>query len=261
MSIYCLNTRAAQTASSPSNFLRYKLRIWEQQLRQSPLDPLRPILPVAIYHGAFPWRVSTRFVDLVEAQEELRPYLLDFPYQLCDLSHLSAEEIKGTALLQAVVQVMADVGRRRVEENLYAIMMLLKAAVEQTGLQFLETVLRYLSSAGEQLGEEKLIAAVQETFTDKEEVIVTTLAEKWMRQGIEKGLKEGLEQGIQQGRAEAKREALISGIEVGLDLRFGAEGLRILPEILKIEDAGVLRAILTGIRTEKTLTEIRYIYS
>ena len=55
--------------------------------------------------------------------------------------------------------------------------------------------------------------------------------------------------GIEQG----KREGLIEGIEMGLELKFGSEGLTILPEIVQIQNVEILRAILTSIKTVNTL--------
>lgn len=70
------------------------------------------------------------------------------------------------------------------------------------------------------------------------------------------GIQKGIEQGIQQGL----REGLLSGIELGLELKFGSEGLRLLPEISKIEDVDVLRAIQEGLKIVNSLAELRSIY-
>ena len=66
------------------------------------------------------------------------------------------------------------------------------------------------------------------------------------------GRQAGLEQGICQG--------VLNAIAFGLDLRFGAAGLRLLSEIHKIEDVGLLRAIQQRLRTAQTPTELREIY-
>ena len=71
------------------------------------------------------------------------------------------------------------------------------------------------------------------------------------------GIKQGIQQGIQQGM----QQGLLAGIELGLELRFGSEGLRLVPEVYKIEDVDVLRAIHAGLRTAGTLDELRRIYA
>lgn len=64
------------------------------------------------------------------------------------------------------------------------------------------------------------------------------------RRGIQKGIREGL----------------LEGIETVLELKFGGEGLTILPEISQIQDVDILRAVLTSIKTANTLEELRRIY-
>lgn len=70
----------------------------------------------------------------------------------------------------------------------------------------------------------------------------------------------GFKRGRQEGRQEGIREGLLAGIKLGLKLKFGSIGLRILPEIYKIEDVDVLRAIQEGLETASTMEELRQIY-
>lgn len=53
---------------------------------------------------------------------------------------------------------------------------------------------------------------------------------------------------------------ILESIATVLEIKFGAEGLEILPEISQIQDVDVLRAVLTGIKTKNTLQELRQIY-
>ncbi|MEH2147252.1 hypothetical protein [Nostoc sp.] len=62
--------------------------------------------------------------------------------------------------------------------------------------------------------------------------------------------------GIEQG----KREGLLESIEMGLELKFGSEGLIILPEIVQIQNVEILSAILTSTKTVNNLKELRQIY-
>ena len=68
------------------------------------------------------------------------------------------------------------------------------------------------------------------------------------RIGIEKGVKQGI------------REGILKGIEALLEVKFGTEGLEILPEISQIQDVDILESILSGIKTKNTLEEIQAIY-
>ncbi|MBW4567739.1 MAG: Rpn family recombination-promoting nuclease/putative transposase [Tolypothrix carrinoi HA7290-LM1] len=62
---------------------------------------------------------------------------------------------------------------------------------------------------------------------------------------------------LQQGETRG----LLSGIELGLELKFGAEGLQLMPEISQITDLDVLKTIREGLRTMNSLEEIRQIYT
>ena len=58
----------------------------------------------------------------------------------------------------------------------------------------------------------------------------------------------------------ARRESLLEGIEVSLEVKFGSEGLNLLPEISQIYDIERLRAILVRIKTANSLSELRQFY-
>ena len=65
--------------------------------------------------------------------------------------------------------------------------------------------------------------------------------------------KDGLQQGLQQG--------LHAAIELGMELKFGSEGLSLLSEISKITDLPLLQAIKAAIREVESLEEIRLVYA
>ena len=60
----------------------------------------------------------------------------------------------------------------------------------------------------------------------------------------------------------AEGQALLAGIEVVLDIKFGAEALtRLMPEIRELSNNDLLRAVLHGIKTANTPEELRQIWS
>lgn len=72
---------------------------------------------------------------------------------------------------------------------------------------------------------------------------------------------EGRLEGRQEGRQEGVREGLLAGIELGLEIRFGAEGLALLPEVYRLEDTAVLRALHEGLKANLPLVQWRRIYT
>ena len=69
---------------------------------------------------------------------------------------------------------------------------------------------------------------------------------------ITSGERIGIQKGLQQG--------LLSGIKVLLEVKFGSDGLTILPEIAQIGEVDVLETILTSINTVNTIEELRQVY-
>jgi len=234
--------------------LRYMVRIWEQALRQG--KALAPIFPITVYHGSAPWQVGVHLSDLIHAPAELMPFLPDYRYWLFDLSQYSDADLKTEVMSGVVLLTMKYIMRPELRERLGEILNLVNILGQQeTGLSYLEVILRYLTQGTDQITGEELREAMETLFPEGG-ILMGTIAEKWLEEGRQQGLQRGLQQGLQQGI----REGLLSGIELGLDLRFGAKGLRILPEIYKIEDVGVLRAIQEGLKTGKSLAEIQHIF-
>jgi hypothetical protein len=61
-------------------------------------------------------------------------------------------------------------------------------------------------------------------------------------------------------KQEGVREGLLSGIEVALEIKFGNEGLKLLPEITQIEDIEVLRTTFKSLKQVQTPDELLLIY-
>ncbi|NJL78689.1 MAG: hypothetical protein HC836_34830 [Richelia sp. RM2_1_2] len=58
----------------------------------------------------------------------------------------------------------------------------------------------------------------------------------------------------------ARREELLGAIELGLELKFGNEGLALMQEISVLYDIERLRLIKEGIKTVSSVSELRQIY-
>ncbi len=69
-------------------------------------------------------------------------------------------------------------------------------------------------------------------------------------------LQTATEQGIERGI----RTEIFASISIVLELKFGTEGLALMPEIEAITDLETLRSIREGLRTASTLEEVRQLY-
>jgi hypothetical protein len=55
-------------------------------------------------------------------------------------------------------------------------------------------------------------------------------------------------------------KGLLEGFEACLTLKFGAEGLELMPEVREIQDHELLRAVLNAIKTAATPEELRRVW-
>ncbi len=178
--------------------IRYMVRIWETDRREK--RPLRPIIPIVVYHGREPWRIATHFGGLFSGDEALRPYWPDFRYELHDLSALSDADIHGAAQLQIGLLVLKYIFDPALRHRLHDIFALFKELSEtKTALEYLRTVLYYISKASAHLEPAEMVQAVQAVLQDGGNETMQTVADYWIEQGIEQGIERGIEQGIERG--------------------------------------------------------------
>jgi hypothetical protein len=57
------------------------------------------------------------------------------------------------------------------------------------------------------------------------------------------------------------KKGLLEGIEELLELKFGTEGLQLLPEIRQLSDLDALRAILQSVKTAASPDDLRRLWS
>ena len=126
-------------------------------------------------------------------------------------------------------------------ESIPKILKVLRELVEKkTGMEYIESVLRYIFHTVEEMGVEELKPIVAENLSSEKGEWVMTLAEKIKNEGIQ--------QGIQQG--------LLEGIAALIEIKFGQSGLKLLPEIDKIANTDRLRQIKEVIKAAREVQEL-----
>ncbi len=70
-------------------------------------------------------------------------------------------------------------------------------------------------------------------------------------------LREGETRGEARGEARGRREELLSNIETSLEVRFGSDGLLLIPEIIQITDLERLKMIFRNLLAVNTVEELR----
>ena len=223
--------------------LRYLLKIWELHLKQQQNVSLPIIIPLVLYHGKESWSVGLRFSDiLIGPKEELSAYIPDFSYLLYDLSQYTDEEIKGIITLKVTLLLLKYIFNPEFPIYLRKILPLLKGLFDKkTGLEYIEAVFRYIFSATDNITVEEIKVMVEESISKDKGGEIMSLAERLRQEGFQQGIKQGL----------------LEAIELGLKLKFGTDGLKIYPEISRIDNVDTLKSIKEAIEIAKEIDEIK----
>jgi len=207
-------------------------------------ERLMPVIPVILYHGKEEWK-ARRFREYFEGIDEVFfRFIPEFEYLLTDLSCYSNEEIKEKAFrrvsLQIAMLLMRNIfDEKGLEDKLKGFFGIGRHYFEEEdGLRFLESVIRYLYSSTEiEVG--KVINTIKEISEKGGEISMTTAAKL-----------------IEKGKIEGKMEGLKEAIEIGLELKYGVEGLKLLERIRKIVVIEKLEAIKEAVKISKNMEEI-----
>ena len=119
---------------------------------------------------------------------------------------------------------------------------------KETGLQYLETTLRYLFNTVDNISPETIKDIAEQAISEKAGEYIMTLAERLR--------KEGEIRGELKGRLEGKLEGLADAIELGMTLKFPDQCEAVMAGIKKIKDIDILLKIKDTIKIAKDVSEI-----
>ncbi len=205
------------------------------------------MIPLLICHGKRSWpedkvRLSSFLSGPVD---ELSGYIPDFGFHLHDLTRFTDKDIKGTVMARVVLLLFKHVFDPDLQKKLPAILSLMKSLMEkETGLQYLETVLRYLFNTMDDISAEAIREVAEQALSAKEGAYIMTLAERLRKEGEIRG------------KLEGKLEGLTDAIELGMILKFPDQVDQVMAEVKKIKDLDTLIKIKEAIKTAKDVSEI-----
>lgn len=238
---------------------RYCMAYWEQQLAQGQRR-LSPILPVLLYHGARPWRAAQDLGDLVATPPFLDAFRPRLRYHLVSLGPGDPPPRRGPASLQAGLAVLQAAFSPDFAAALQAAIARL-AALRRPELiaQDLAPILIYANQLRPELSAKHLAALAQEALPQWGETVMDKTFESLIQQGRKVGLLEGWQEGLQEGRQVGLNEGLMEGLHealaLGIELKFGAAGLELLPHLKRITDIAALRRLRQALPGVGSLAE------
>ncbi len=171
--------------------LRYMVKIWEDSKPRRKTEFLKPILPLVVYHGEQKWKLATDMHTLFdELPELLQPYTPQFNYQLHDFSYRSDVEIKGELWTRVCLLTLRTIFDPRLHNLLpHLIDLIFRLSEQETGLDYIYTILYYLSVATDRVDKETMKQLLLEQGEQGARQMAT-LAQQWIEEGIEKRARE-----------------------------------------------------------------------
>ncbi len=230
--------------------LKYIIKIWEAKIKKESANELPIIIPILIYHGKYNWNSKLRLGEMIAGygllSDQIKKYIPDYEYLLFNISRYSDEEIKGQAQLRIVLTIFRDIFTKDANEfhesMIRAIEYLSELDDKQTGIEYFETMMRYIFNVRSDLTErdvEKLIAKIENNYPEGSEVLMT-LAERFVEKGIEKG----------------ETNALVKTAIKLLTKKFGNLPEEVKTKISKLDNS-TLEIIIEGIFEYKSLDDIK----
>jgi len=232
---------------------------------------LTPILPIVFYHGSQEWKVPLDFQSIfLELPSLLAPYVPDFRYFLYDLTKVDDSDIQGDVILRIGLLSLKYAKRDDLPEKIDDIFELFKPFIDDDRevQEYLSTLVRYLSSRSTKISTEQLKTALDKNFSKEGVIIMATIAETFIEQGRQQMVQEvqKAHQEAQKAHEEAQRarqevvQEVLASIELGMELKFGEEGLRLFNEVQQIQETSLLKAVRAALKFVSDLSELRSIY-
>lgn len=261
--IYFLFEHKSYTSRNISfQLLKYMIEIWEAKIKKENCNVLPMIIPLVIYHGNDKWNVQRMLSDMIVGYQglpkEVQKYIPNYEYILYDISRYTDEEIIGEARLRILLTVFRDIfskDKNKLRKSvLNAAEALARLADKQTGVEYFETYLRYILSAGHDLTKtdmNEIIVNIGRTYPEGSDAIMT-LADRFREEGIEQGVLLGMEKG--------EAQALVKTIIRLLTKKFGSIPEDLKKEIFKL-DAATLELMIDDILIYQKVEDIKKYWS
>ncbi|MCP4347105.1 MAG: Rpn family recombination-promoting nuclease/putative transposase [Desulfobacterales bacterium] len=182
----------------PLRFLFYLASLWDLWWKQNPDEKKLPgIIPVLFYHGKEGWNVSLNFRDMVDEPELTEEYIPKFSYVLRDFSHMSSVEIGGNIMLRLFLSVMGRIFSPGFTEEIDRMLpMFVELSQKKTGMEYIETVLRYIYNVTEEASHKQIETKIVQVLDESRKGDIMTIAERLKTEGKIETYQDLLDKGL-----------------------------------------------------------------
>jgi predicted transposase/invertase (TIGR01784 family) len=260
----------------PFRVLSYMVHIWDMQRREGENKNVpkhqwrfKPVLPVILYTGSQQWDAPEmkHLFDLAPSLEPLIPQHKIFFLNLKSLEpkRLTENDNPFGWILRIMQKENATTDELGMDLVLSVERFMNMPVDEQANWEKLMHFLyAFIYHRRDESEHAKLMKIIEDSIVDQSKIeevnkMSKTMAEVLIEQGIERGFKQGIEKGIQKGIEKGIQKGLYDTISMGLELKFGEDGIALMKRILQISSIKKLEKIKNIVRIAKDIDEVKKI--
>ena len=164
----------------------------KQVLEENRYKKKYPVITLVLYMGYEKnWKYSNSLLDLLEVDENLKPYVSDYKINIFEIAFLDREKIN---LFKSDFRMLAD--------YLYQMRTTDSYEGDESDIKHVDEILMLMSAMSGFKNVENIIKVAHERKVSNMKGFFELAEEKGLEKGIELGRTEGREEGLQLGRTE-----------------------------------------------------------
>ena len=164
----------------------------KQVLEENRYKKKYPVITLVLYMGYEKnWKYSNSLLDLLEVDDNLKPYVSDYKINVFEIAFLDREKIE---LFKSDFRMLADYLYQMRTTNSYK--------GDESNIKHVDEILMLMSAMSGFKNVENIIKVAHERKVSNMKGFFELAEEK----GLERGLEQGIEEGIELGRTEGREE-------------------------------------------------------
>ena len=180
----------------------------KQVLEENRYKKKYPVITLVLYMGYDRnWKYSNSLLDLLEVDENLKPYVNDYKINIFEIAFLNREKIN---LFKSDFRMLADYLYQMRTTNTYR--------GDESNVKHVDEILMLMSAMSGFKNVENIIKVAHERKVSNMKGFFELAEEKGLEKGIELGRTEGREEGLELGRTEGLEKGLELGRTEGADM-------------------------------------------
>ncbi|EJZ69766.1 Rpn family recombination-promoting nuclease/putative transposase [Lachnoanaerobaculum sp. OBRC5-5] len=186
VALFGLENQTVPNKLMPLRVFGYDGAEYVKQSRKENSDRTKyPVITLVLYLGYEKrWNYPKRLFEVLDIDEDVRPYVNDFKINLFEIAYLEREKID---LFKSDFRILADYLYQMRENRDYI--------ADETNIAHVEELLTLMSAM---TGDNRFEETIND-FKGKEKVNMCEVLDRVEARGIEKGIEKGIEQGIKRG--------------------------------------------------------------